>query len=426
MSAVFRILETRSDKLRPMIETRSRRPFREAARRLLTITVLIACAATASRAALPSSSPALAFASPPVRGQASQPAYRREFDDDPDPDPTYVRLIVDTPIALRPGDQERIGFLRTGTPLFVDAQASSAKWAAASVAFPPVHPDRALTSYRPGRLEVFLPKQVPAGWAIPPAQRVDPARGEARFGLYREISVTPGGAPFAYLRCGKARIVERRNGYWRVEAEYDDGELWGWIEAPESSLPDEGCDHRSLAFQASTHHVRVDFPHRYLPSLHAAEELARLVARGAQFFWGNGRSEGRACAGWHFVPATGGRSSRIALDESDLPGEVVSLDRGLVVDFDGSAATVADGFVTPRRGERIRGCTHQRYAVVNVTSSRIDLVAWTEPKRLETYHASVRRSWFLSRKVCETAAPGNDPAPCGGWANLAQGRSSLP
>lgn len=160
-----------------------------------------------------------------------------------------ARLVVNAPMRLpvfrkqpqsEPALGPVIGFLRRGARVEVaDLQSSEVL---VTPGFPAAPRFGVLRKEPWSSFAVVVdarisPSQIPAEVATGNA-----APADVLYGLFREISATRDGLGFAMVRCGRVRVLERDGARMRIAAEYDNGELHGWIDTARADEHDSGCE----------------------------------------------------------------------------------------------------------------------------------------------------------------------------------------
>jgi hypothetical protein len=141
---------------------------------------------------------------------------------------------------------------------------------------------------------------------------------QVRYGLYRELLLTPGGPVLSYVRCGRTRILERdpTGKYVRVAMDFLAGEVFGWIEAPTSEEPDFGCG----VLMTSGLEPPLVRPHGYSWFFYDNDRLRGLARARKTIYWGSG-GDRRRCSAWRFQPK-GKTEGLLVRDAADLPPSV--------------------------------------------------------------------------------------------------------
>ncbi len=123
-----------------------------------------------------------------------------------------------------------IGFLRHGTPVSL-IQCDGGR-ALADARFPRarntgvLQPGAVIDDVIPVAVDLHVPRR-----AIPEETATGAGTSDVRYGLYREISATGNGPGFAFVKCGRLRVLDVRGRRMRVPAEFEAGELHGWVDA---------------------------------------------------------------------------------------------------------------------------------------------------------------------------------------------------
>jgi hypothetical protein len=334
----------------------------------------------------------------PVDGQ---PTYQVE-PPLPNSKETYARLSLDVPLTLGSRGGIVVGFVRKGTRVKVLTK-PEADTVAIAVPFPSVNRSgtvQTVTENVGGHSPLVVTIETKATAELSKRLRAFSTAGEPegpRFGLYRELSATPTGPGFAFVKCNKVRILERKVGRQRVVVEYEAGELYGWIDAPRADERDAGCDMG----------VYPQLPFRYLPVQGEVESvLAQWVQNKSEVFWANRKGETTRCERWVFAPGkepnngwlyleaegTANRDTTRTERSYGLNRNIVTL--GGLVYRQNDAAVVAGGKV-------------DFYAVVRAEKDSLDVVEWessssTPEQKLLGYRANAAKTWYLSRAACES------------------------
>jgi hypothetical protein len=309
-------------------------------------------------------------------------------------------------MTLGSPDGPAVGFLRRGTRVQAHAQPDG-EHALVAARFPPVSAGGGLwwpwdenDGFDP--LVVFIDSRIPSAAVVTESPA---GQAEVLWGLYRELAARPGDVGFAFVKCGRVRVMERKDGYMRVAAEYSAGELHGWVEAAKPGERDEGCETG----------LSPSLPLGYRPVFDTSQDLAKLAASRARIFVVARGSGGGTCQEWRFAPrGAPGRGRLIGPqpgpEESDLVR--VEWDYGIV----GGVLCM-----TPLRYRRDGGMMTSSavrfLAVVRLRSDDLEVIethssglgGTSRDRRrpeLVGYRASAAERWYLSRDACERSLPG--------------------
>jgi hypothetical protein len=251
-------------------------------------------------------------------------------------------------------------------------------------------------------LQVYIDLWISRG-AIPREVATAPAEpGAVLYGLYREIAVTVDGPAFAFVRCGRVRVLERRDTKMRVAAEFDAGELHGWIEAAQPGERDPPCDDPS------------ELPRGYSAVYpgYKATAFRRLEQKGGEFFVKVNDGGSLVCESWKFGRKTRDKRSKALISQR---ADGVRKERGyyLVDNQIGLGSPVTYQGDSAMASSAIDG-----YMVVTANENRllvVDVGALPADSRpVLAYRESTAEPWFLSRGACENAAAQTPARPAGG------------
>jgi hypothetical protein len=328
------------------------------------------------------------------------------------------RFTADTPIfptsSKGPREAPYVGFVRAGIPVSDHAALDEGSHRVIGVPFPSVD---SAGAFRQGAqfgydypLYVYVPAHA-TGVVVPElagAQRVI-------YGLYRELSVSPGEPGFAFVRCGKVRVLESRGEYLRVAAEYDAGELHGWIEAPVPGVYDEACDRMAL----TSHSTRDWSSKTILPNGYervndqiTTPDLLSLVSKRKTVFLPRKTADGFVCEGWQFEPSKNPRHGHLVLDQADRSPE---LDRvwspyGIA----GSTMTIISPVRRDRKGGVTAGSCFSSFLVVRAFPNRLLVIKGYTSKShapLIGFRQSTVQIWHFDRAACERSLSKRPPPP---------------
>jgi hypothetical protein len=339
----------------------------------------------------------------PAMVTEGQPTYRLESTEVGSKD-GYARILVDVPMTLGSRGGATIGFLRKGTRVKVLAQ-SEADTVSVAAPFPAVNRYGGLrTVGETSGVESPLFVTIEAKTSASPSQKNQAPKGtdtveSVRYGLYRELSPSPGGPGFAFVKCGKVRIIERKGSRLRVAAEYDSGELYGWLELPKGDERDSGCDWGKSP----------QLPQGYLRVQADAEaKLANLVQSKAELYWAARKGDSSRCERWVFAPGKDLSTGWLYQQDDGVPvGSATRTERSYGV----SRNVLSLGGLVYRQNDAavVAGGKVDFYAVVRADNDSLDVMEW-EPSSnaqelsLVGYRASTAKTWYLSRAACESGA----------------------
>jgi hypothetical protein len=202
---------------------------------------------------------------------------------------------------------------------------------------------------------------------------------DVRFGLYREISASPGGPPFAFVTCGRVRVFENGAGSMRVAAEYEAGELHGWISESKPGERDAACDSAR------------DLPHGYLP-VNGGSTALEFIESGAKTLFIPVRDDHGVvgCEAWSFEKR--GHARRLVS---------VGVERSYSI----SGRLLALGSPVFDSGLAVGRVDH--YLVADVAPYEVVVidVRYHDPDApVLGYRASAAERWFWSEGQCRTHA----------------------
>lgn len=314
----------------------------------------------------------------------------------------FARVEVDVPVMLGSRGGPVVGYLRRGTRVRLGS-AVDGEIANVITPFPGVHPHGGFLKSADESLQSPISFSIETRTSEKTRKTLERYRSfgspsKARFGLYRELSATAGGSGFAFLRCGRFRELEKRAARTRILAEFDAGELEGWIDTPTLAERDRRCDF-------GTSEV---LPHGYSPvDSEAPSKILALAAARTELYLPPKRGEMSRCERWSFVPSKDGATgSLLVSDAGAVDGSETQTMRsygivGPVINLGGLVYKQKDKSV-------VAGGKVDFFAVVRVTDKAVDVLEW-EPHRdalqspLVGYQAATARTWYLSRQACETA-----------------------
>ncbi|HKO53035.1 MAG TPA: hypothetical protein VJV79_35240 [Polyangiaceae bacterium] len=299
-------------------------------------------------------------------------------------------LVVNTPIRIKLYDGRPdpiIGFLRKGT--FVNGYDTVAH-------FPEVPRlgDYSYDSLRNYILVQFDEWIVPT--AIPRELAVGTEKpGDIYYGLYRELSAEPDALPFSFVACGRVRVLERRGNKLRVAAEFDAGELIGWIDA---IVPGEEHD-----ILCDMHDRRSALPYGYKRFRTDAEPgLKKLYAQNSTFYVPHILNEVRECEAWRIVRARASKEMKFVNETSAGTRTEVGLS------IDGRRFRTGGQRKHTPDGRQVHSGCMQRYFVPEVREDRVILLRAAEgPDAPEPhgYRPASAFAWYLTREACERELP---------------------
>lgn len=334
-----------------------------------------------------------------------------------DKDGSLSRVVADTPMFLAntkdPTLAPRIGFVRAGTPI-ADHAIRVQDGAFVQVGVPFLRPGDAGTvrkGFPNGHSDDYLYVYLPAHVGAASAQSRQPTGpSDVRYGLFREIATEPGQPGFAFIHCGKVRVLEQRGHYMRVAAEFNAGELYGWVDAAETTSWDRLCDEYVLKVRG----WNVPFfglPRGYEPvdDEYTAPRLLAFVKRKSTVFRPGRTEAGLVCKGWQFIPSRDPGAGKLGLIAADLPSGCKEVSskygvHGTNLAIRGPVCEGRDGTMTSRG-------RHMYFSVVRVLAKRL-LVVQVRSATAKGYYkpppvVGVRRStvetWYGGRDECEEA-----------------------
>jgi len=158
--------------------------------------------------------------------------------------PLYIRFSEDAEI-MGP-----VGILRKGVRVNVEADQGEFVEIRTHLPMPPpgLQPLTSLNSSWNTPLKLYpINVLVPRLESRRPRSKIaDP--DSVQLNRYRLLHLKPGGVPFSLVLCGRIHILEYRDGYAHVAAEYPEAELWGWLKQTGTSdlqadynYEDPGC-----------------------------------------------------------------------------------------------------------------------------------------------------------------------------------------
>jgi hypothetical protein len=315
---------------------------------------------------------------------------------------TYARLLLDVPLSLGSRGGIPIGFVRKGTRVKVLTK-PEAYTVAIAAPFPSVNLSGAVQTvienvggHSP--LVATIETKVTAELAKRlRAMTINDDAEAPRFGLYRELSATPTGPGFAFVKCNEVRVLERKVGRQRVAVKYDAGELYGWIDAPRADERDAGCDMG----------VAPQLPHRYLPVQGEVESvLSQWVQNKSEVFWANRKGETTRCERWVFAPGKEPNNGWLYLeDDGTANRDTTRTERSYGVNRN----VITLGGLVYRQNDAavVAGGKVDFYAVVRADKDSLDVVEWesqsaTPEQKLLGYRANAAKTWYRSRPSCES------------------------
>ena len=324
-------------------------------------------------------------------------------------------LAVDAPIVFDPDKGQVMGFLRKGTVVMLGSDTKRPDWLPVETGFPRVEASGGFARRPSNTLQAWIPRAMPQGSSQ--VEQACPAKMDTvvvRYGLFRELLLAPGGEPFSYVKCGKLRLGEKDATlkYVRVAAEFPAGELFGWMEIPETNEPDYDCAAGMLFGEHGT--PRIPLGYRHAPG--KLEEFMQFVRKQGTIYWGNGPAK-HQCSQWQFQP-NGPYQGQLVRHKSNLP--LGTRKETVQYSFNKKEPLIllACPEVTTADWTMTNGCVWD-YAVVQFNQQRIDLIRWSRSTRqhdeydstqLVAYRPDKVLSWYLTREHCEQAK-GLDPEP---------------
>jgi hypothetical protein len=275
-----------------------------------------------------------------------------------------------------------------------------------SVGFPAVPRGGALrTGWREERLTMGIDLEI-ASDAIPGEQSAGPERpDEIVYGLYREMPANIDGEPFAFVRCGRTRILERRAGRMKVAADYEIGELVGWIDAAPPGERDSACD------------VGRELPRGYEQVWTKWEDFSDLSRARQEFFVRVDEKGATRCQAWKF-DRRGAEPALISVEGAD----VERVERTWYLQELEASVDPRDPSSPEGVGLVIGGATWcnraprecfasggvDGYLVVARDRERLSVIEMGRVEEGDTgvigYRTSSAETWFVSRKACEGAS----------------------
>jgi hypothetical protein len=337
-----------------------------------------------------------------ARLTAGQPTYVLEAGEAGSHD-GFAQLTVDVPMTLGARGGTPIGWLRKGTRVKIVAAPEGGTIAVAA-------PFTAVNRYGGYRAPVEAVKvkdplfvTIDVKTSVDMAKRLGKLRqsssaGEVRFGLFRELSAAPTGPAFAFVNCGRVRILERKEPRWRVVFEADAGELHGWIEPASSDERDEACNWND----------GTALPRGYVrPELDADRALIELATEKGDIFWGPRKGELAKCERWVFAPGKDPSAGWLVLDDG-IAVEATGTSTERSYSIYGGVVSLGGLLYRQRDAAVVAGGKVDFFAVVRAKSEAFDVLEW-EPQNgrderpLLGYRASAVKSWFRTRAACESA-----------------------
>ena len=327
-----------------------------------------------------------------------------------------LKLTVDSPIRFDLNENHIVGVLRKGTAVLMISDTKSPDFHAVLTGFPRVEPSGGFPLQQGDGMGVWLPKFVESrGMSNEPAPN-EAETGEIRYGLFRELFLTPGGKPFSYVKCGKVRLHERdtTGKYVRVIAEYPAGELFGWMQAPDTNELDSEC--ATLMLYGETSGLpRVPFGYNRV--IGKLEEFEAYARKGGSIYWGND-SDARQCSNWRFERPDRHGAGLLVRQKEDLPRNV----RREVIHYSignhSTTLSLSCSEVTDADGGNMAGSCIWDYAVVRFNEWHIALVRWSHggfldkwgDNSLVAYRPDSALFWYFTREECERSTD-HDPEP---------------
>ena len=327
-----------------------------------------------------------------------------------------LMLTADVPIRFDLNENHIVGALRKGTAVLLISDTKSPEFHAVLTGFPSVDPSGGYPRWQGDGMGVWLPKFVESRGMPNEKAPNEVETGEIRYGLFRELLLAPGGKPFSYVKCGKVRLHERdtTGKYVRVIAEYPAGELFGWIQAPDTNELDYAC--ATLMLYGETSGLpRVPFG--YSRVIGKLEEFEAFARKGGSIYWGNG-SDARQCSHWKFERPDRYGAGLLVRQKEDLRRnvrrEVIHYsigNHGTTLRTSCPEVTYADG------GNSAGGCMWN-YAVVRFNEWHIALVRWFHGGSLDqrgenplvAYRPDGALFLYFTREECERSTD-HDPEP---------------
>jgi hypothetical protein len=325
-------------------------------------------------------------------------------------------LNVDAPITFKNDEGSVVGFLRKGTVVHVGADWERSNWVEVMTGFPRVEPTGGFRRRPSEGMTAYVSKFVESGNLPKEMVHSDTHSEEVRYGLFRELLLTPGGKPFSYVKCGKVKLHERdaTGAYVRVDAEYPAGELFGWMQVPENNEPDYEC--ASLMLDGE-HSAFPRSPVGYYKILDRIEKFEAFARKGGHVYWGN-KSDHRQCSEWKFEAPSRGGAGLLVRQKPDLPANVRREVIHYYVGNHGTALSLSCPEVTFADGGNMAGSCIWDYAVVRFNDWHIALVRWSHggsfdkcgDNELVAYRPESAVFWYFTREECERSTD-HDPEP---------------
>lgn len=311
-------------------------------------------------------------------------------------DDIRAQLTVDVPMKLAGPEGPTIGFLRRGTRPILERTEGSHVWLDAR--FPAV--SRSGEFRGPWQetgpfegLRVVIESRISS--ATGATVRNATAQEDVRWGLHRELSVTRGGPAFAFVNCGRFRVLEQQGDDLRIAAEYGAGELYGWIKAASPLQRDDGCE---VSLMPS-------LPLGYKPLSSTPKALLQLTASPRQLSIVGRENGAFVCEKWQLEPTVAGRGRLVAPQSgTKRPGLALGEWRYGVHDLVLALAPL----YLDKNGGTVTS-SHMRFlAVVGAHSDAIDVIETEAPDSLARpplvgYRAAAAQRWYLSAGGCEAA-----------------------
>ncbi|MGC4068618.1 MAG: hypothetical protein QM784_29005 [Polyangiaceae bacterium] len=336
-----------------------------------------------------------------ARVPLGQPTYVLEAGDSGGHD-GFAKLTVDVPMTLGARGGTPIGWLRKGTRIKVVAEPEGGT---ISVAAPFVAVSR-FGGFRapvdPTKVKDPLFVTIDVKTSEDMSKRLAKLRlssesSDARFGLFRELSASPMGAAFAFVNCGRVRILERKEQRWRVVFEADAGELQGWIDAAPNDERDEACNWNDGTV----------LPRGYVrPELESDRALIELATQKGEIFWGPRKGELAKCERWVFAPGKDPSAGWLVLDDG-IAVEATGTSTERSYNVYGGVVSLGGLLYRQRDAAVVAGGKVDFFAVVRARPEAFDVLEW-EPQNgrderpLLGYRTSAVKSWFRTRAACES------------------------
>jgi hypothetical protein len=290
--------------------------------------------------------------------------------------PGYARALVNVPMRWQLATGPFIGFLRRGTVV----EGTPLIEGAFAVAEFPGAPTDGVLRERPSQLGVWVAADI-ATSEIPRELAAKPG-AESFYGLYRELSAEPGGPGFAFVKCGRVTVLERRGKSMRVAADYPSGELHGWIEAAAPGERDAGCDYPE------------GLPRGYARFDGIRTAFEWLEGRGTEIH----RRAGAGCESWRFESTSEGKRWVRPQQGATPRAEYSYWHRDGALGLAGPSILTSTGWLG---SSGVDG-----YRIVDMTSEilalRVGYVGADEQPIL-AYRVAVLERWFTSAEACRAA-----------------------